>query len=54
MEFCAGEVMSDFAGLFQLEIRNCLVSVRGELESNESFMIPWGGLILEGGADVDE
>jgi hypothetical protein len=23
MEFCADEVMSDFAGLFQVEIRNC-------------------------------
>jgi hypothetical protein len=23
MEFCAGAVVSDFVGLFQLEIRNC-------------------------------
>jgi hypothetical protein len=29
-------------------------TVRGKLESNESFMIPWGGLILEGVAHVDE
>ncbi len=31
-----------------------LVSVRWDVESNESFMIPWCGLILEGVADVDE
>jgi len=34
--------------------QNLSVPVRGEVESNESFMIPWGGLILEGVADVDE
>jgi hypothetical protein len=49
--------MKNFSDLLEQELLALaisLVSVRAEVESNESFMIPWGGLILEGVADVDE
>jgi hypothetical protein len=41
-------------GQLTLQKRRALVSVRRKFESNESFMIQRGGLILEGAADVDE